>query len=141
MEVQFVLHAVVVDLFADLAVEYPDARPAPAVRVAELGEEHPREDEPLGLEQQVVALGREVARDMFRMAVVVFEKMQEEIGDIWADVAKGDLSKVTDWLRSHIHRYASFKKPGELFESVCGKFDAKYYTDYLTEKYTKLYGL
>lgn len=32
-------------------------------------------------------------------------------------------------------------KPGELFESVCGKFDAKYYTDYLTEKYTKLYGL
>ena len=26
-------------------------------------------------------------------------------------------------------------------ETVCGKFDAKYYTDYLTEKYTKLYGL
>ena len=71
----------------------------------------------------------------------MLHKMQEEIGDIWADVAKGDLSKVTDWLRSHIHRYASFKKPGELFESVCGKFDAKYYTDYLTEKYTKLYGL
>ena len=58
----------------------------------------------------------------------MLHKMQEEIGDIWPDVAKGDLSKVTDWLRSHIHRYASFKKPGELFESVCGKFDAKYYT-------------
>lgn len=71
----------------------------------------------------------------------MLHKMQEEIGDIWPDVAKGDLSKVTDWLRSHIHRYASFRKPGELFESVCGKFDAKYYTDYLTEKYTKLYGL
>ena len=71
----------------------------------------------------------------------MLHKMQEEIGDIWPDVAKGDLSKVTDWLRSHIHRYASFQKPGELFESVCGKFDAKYYTDYLTEKYTKLYGL
>lgn len=71
----------------------------------------------------------------------MLHKMQEEIGDIWPDVAKGDLSKVTDWLRSHIHCYASFKKPGELFESVCGKFDAKYYTDYLTEKYTKLYGL
>lgn len=71
----------------------------------------------------------------------MLHKMQEEIGDIWPDVAKGDLSKVTDWLRSHIHRYASFKKPDELFESVCGKFDAKYYTDYLTEKYTKLYGL
>ena len=71
----------------------------------------------------------------------MLHKMQEEIGDIWEDVAKGDLSKVTGWLRSHIHRYASFKKPDELFESVCGKFDAKYYTDYLTEKYTKLYNL
>lgn len=71
----------------------------------------------------------------------MLHKMQEDLGDIWDDVAKGDLSKVTAWLREHIHRHASFKKPGELFEEVCGKFDAKYYTDYLTEKYTKLYNL
>ena len=68
-------------------------------------------------------------------------KMEEDLGDIWADVAKGDLTHVTGWLKEHIHRHASFKKPGQLFEEVCGKFDAKYYTDYLTEKYTKLYGL
>ena len=68
-------------------------------------------------------------------------KMQEEIGDIYADVAEGDLSKVTAWLKSHIHCHASFKKPGALFEEVCGKFDASYYTDYLTEKYSKLYNL
>ena len=71
----------------------------------------------------------------------MLSKMQQDLGDIWEDVAKGDLSRITGWLREHIHRYASFKKPGELFESVCGKFDAKYYTDYLTEKYTKLYHL
>ena len=57
------------------------------------------------------------------------------------DVAKGDLSKVTAWLKEKIHRHASFLKPGELFKSVCGKFDARYYTNYLTEKYTKLYNL
>ena len=68
-------------------------------------------------------------------------RMQEEIGDVYADVAKGDLSKVTAWLKEKIHRHASFKKPGILFEEVCGKFDAKFYTDYLTEKYTKLYNL
>ena len=67
--------------------------------------------------------------------------MEEELGDIWADVAKGDLSRVTGWLRAHIHRHASFKKPGVLFEEVCGKFDASYYTDYLTKKYTELYNL
>ena len=67
--------------------------------------------------------------------------MTEEIGDIWADVEAGDLSKVTGWLKKNIHSHASFKKPGALFEEICGKFDASYYTDYLTKKYTELYGL
>lgn len=69
------------------------------------------------------------------------KKMEEDLGDIWQRVAEGDLSQITSWLREHIHRHASFYKPGELFESVCGKFDPKFYTDYLTEKYTKLYHL
>lgn len=71
----------------------------------------------------------------------LLHKMEQDLGDIWTDVSEGDLSKVTGWLREHIHRYASFYKPGELFENTCGKFDAKFYTDYLTEKYTKLYHL
>ncbi len=68
-------------------------------------------------------------------------KMEEELGDIWMDVAGGDLSKVNGWLREKIHRHASFVKPGALFRSVCGEFDPKYYTDYLTKKYTELYGI
>ena len=71
----------------------------------------------------------------------LLKKMEEDLGDIYQDVEKGDLSKVTAWLKEKIHRHASFMKPGELFESVCGKFDAEYYTDYLTEKYSKLYNL
>ena len=68
-------------------------------------------------------------------------KMQEELGDVFADIAEGDLSKVTGWLKEKIHRHASFKKPGALFEEVCGKFDATYYTQYLTDKFTQLYDL
>ena len=30
---------------------------------------------------------------------------------------------------------------GSLHREVCGEFDAKYYTDYLTKKYSELYGL
>ena len=71
----------------------------------------------------------------------MLDRMEAELGDIWADVADGDLSKVTGWLKEHIHRHASFKKPGALFEEVCGKFDAAYYTDYLTKKYSELYNL
>ena len=73
--------------------------------------------------------------------VQMLRKMEEDLGDIWQDVSGGDLSKVTGWLKEKIHRHASFKKPTALFEEVCGKFDAKYYTDYLTEKFTKLYNL
>lgn len=67
--------------------------------------------------------------------------MEQEEGDIWEKVGMGDLSQVTNWLREHIHRYAGFKKPGQVFEDACGKFDPTYYTDYLTEKFTKLYEL
>ena len=71
----------------------------------------------------------------------MLKKMEEDLGDIYADVAKGDLSKVTAWLKEKIHRHASFIKPGQLFAQVCGEFDAKYFTDYLTKKYSELYDL
>ena len=73
--------------------------------------------------------------------VQMLRKMEEDLGDVFENVAKGDISKVTGWLKENIHTHASFRKPGELFESVCGKFDAKYFTAYLTEKYTALYDL
>lgn len=71
----------------------------------------------------------------------LLDAMKKDLGDIYADVAVGDLSRVTGWLREKIHRHASYVKPGQLFESICGKFDAKYFTDYLTEKYSELYHL
>ena len=67
--------------------------------------------------------------------------MEKLLGDIWADVKNGDLSRVTGWLRENIHQHASMYRPGELFEKVCGKFDAQYYVDHLTQKYTALYNL
>lgn len=67
--------------------------------------------------------------------------MQEKLGDVYADVERGDITRITAWLRAHIHQFASVKKPGQLFEDACGKFDAKYYTDYLTQKFSDLYHL
>ncbi|MBR2422412.1 MAG: carboxypeptidase M32 [Oscillospiraceae bacterium] len=71
----------------------------------------------------------------------LLHEMEKDLDTLWQDVAQGDLSRVTAWLKEKIHRHASFHKPGALFASVCGKFDAKYFTDYLTEKFTKLYDL
>lgn len=66
--------------------------------------------------------------------------MQKDLGNVDDLIKEGKLCKVTAWLREKIHRHGSMYKPGDLFSSVCGKFDAKYYTDYLKEKYSALYG-
>ena len=71
----------------------------------------------------------------------LLKRMEENLGDIDTDVARGDLSRVTGWLKEKIHCHASFIKPGELFEQVCGKFDSRYFTEYLTRKYSELYDL
>lgn len=65
--------------------------------------------------------------------------MEQDLGDIWPQVAAGDLSQVKGWLREHFHRHAGFYKPARLFEMTCGTFDTSYYMNYLKEKYTRLY--
>ncbi len=67
--------------------------------------------------------------------------MKQQIGDVYAQVAEGDISHITAWLRENIHQHASFKKPAQLFSDACGRFDPQYFVDYLTEKYSKLYNL
>ena len=67
--------------------------------------------------------------------------MEADLGPIAPYIAKGDIATITGWLREHIHRFGNFKKPDAIFEDACGKFDAKYFADYLTEKYSKIYGL
>ena len=67
--------------------------------------------------------------------------MEAELGSLEDLVAAGALPKVTAWLREKIHRHGNFKKPDAIFENACGKFDPKFFADYLTEKYSAIYGL
>lgn len=67
--------------------------------------------------------------------------MESQIGPIAPHIARGDIGTVTAWLRENIHRFGNFKKPQAIFEDACGKFDPKFFADYLTEKYSRLYEL
>lgn len=67
--------------------------------------------------------------------------MEQELGNIQVLLRDGKIGSIKKWLQDKIHKHASFIKPGELFHSVCGEFDPKYYTDYLVKKYTELYDL
>ena len=60
---------------------------------------------------------------------------------MFGQVAKGDLSGVTGWLRDKVHQYGQLMEPAEVVRNACGTFDPHYYLDYLTKKYTELYGL
>ena len=70
-----------------------------------------------------------------------FAKMKETV-DVDACIEKGDFSPVNDWNREHIWQYGSLYTPAQVLDRVLGEpFDAQYYIDYLTEKYSEVYGL
>ena len=69
-------------------------------------------------------------------------KKMEETVDVFGEVEKGNIQPVLDWLREHIWQYGSLLTPGALMEKVFeGPFDATYYVDYLTQKFTEIYAL
>lgn len=70
----------------------------------------------------------------------MLDTMQKELGDIFADIEKGDFTRVRGWLKENIHRFGSLYKPAELLERSCGSFDASHYTNYLKNKFSSLYG-
>lgn len=79
------------------------------------------------------ALGSAYGAQMLR-------NMEKDV-DVWGSVGRGDLAPVTAWLREKVHQYGSLLEPAQIVENACGVFDPTVYTDYLTEKYSELYGL
>ncbi len=70
----------------------------------------------------------------------MLHNMEQEF-DVYGGVAHGDLSAVTGWLREKVHQYGHLLEPAEVVRNACGTFNAHYYLDYLTKKYTELYNL
>ena len=67
--------------------------------------------------------------------------MKKDI-DFDAELNKGNLLPIKGWLDQNIHRHGSLYSPDELVKLVTGeKLNPKYFINYLTDKYTKLYEL
>jgi carboxypeptidase Taq len=70
----------------------------------------------------------------------IMHTMKKDL-DVNALVAAGNLKPIVEWLGEHIYRFGSMMDPGELLEQCCGEpFNPTYFTDYLTEKFTGIYG-
>ncbi|MBR5536803.1 MAG: carboxypeptidase M32 [Clostridia bacterium] len=72
--------------------------------------------------------------------VQMLRNMEQDI-DVWGPVSGGDLSPVTAWLKDKVHKYGCLLEPGDIVKQACGDFDPTVYTDYLQDKYLRLYGL
>lgn len=74
-------------------------------------------------------------------AAQMYAFMKKDL-DVDALVAAGDLKPIVQWLAERVHRHGSLIDPPQVIENCCGMpFDAQYYVDYLTEKFTALYDL
>lgn len=74
-------------------------------------------------------------------AAQLYEKMAQDI-DVEEALESGHFEKITEWLEQNVHRYGASKTMREIVEEVSGKpFDPHIYTNYLKDKYTKLYRL
>lgn len=69
-------------------------------------------------------------------------KLKEDMPDCERRIEGGDLMSLNGWLKEHIHQYGSVYMPNELLQRVTGEdLTAKYYIDYLNQKYGDIYGL
>lgn len=55
---------------------------------------------------------------------------------------EGNMKPIIEFLCNHIHKYGATKNTDELLQGMMGEgFNAQYYTDYLEEKYRRIYQL
>lgn len=67
---------------------------------------------------------------------------RRDLDDLDTNLARGDLSGLVAWLDAHVWRAGASVDPQPLMRTACGEpFDARYYIDYLVEKFSELYGL
>lgn len=71
-----------------------------------------------------------------------FEAAMNKTFNFTEAIEKDDLSQINVWLKENIHKYGSSKTPAEIIQGATGQaFNPKYFTDYLVNKYSKLYDL
>ncbi|HSG44047.1 MAG TPA: carboxypeptidase M32 [Anaerolineales bacterium] len=72
----------------------------------------------------------------------LWEKINEDIGDLDDQIRKGKFGTLLEWLQKNIHQHGQKFEPQTLVERVTGsKIAPEPYIRYLTKKYTEIYGL
>lgn len=72
----------------------------------------------------------------------MFNVMKKDIPDMDIQLSKGNMDNIFNWLAENVHKHGAVYKPEELIEKITGKeLKAKYFIQYLNEKYSEIYNL
>ncbi len=70
----------------------------------------------------------------------IFHQLKHEMPDWNEKINQGDFLSITEWLKDHVHRFGATIKPAELIKQISGEeLTAKYFIEYLEEKFGALY--
>jgi carboxypeptidase Taq len=76
------------------------------------------------------------------VAAQLFERASADLGDLEAQVARGELGGLRGWLRERVHRRGGRQPTGDLVERVTGRPPGpRPLLDALRGKYGELYGI
>ncbi|MFP4490650.1 MAG: carboxypeptidase M32 [Spirochaetaceae bacterium] len=72
-------------------------------------------------------------------AAQFYSTMWDDLGDVDTLVLEGKFYRITEWMRTRIHRYGKAKTPAELLKDVTGEaLKAEPFIRYLRDKYTQI---
>ena len=76
------------------------------------------------------------------VSVQFWEKINQDIPNLEAQIRQGEFSQLLDWLRTHVHIHGAKYEPQQLVQKVTGsKITPEPYLRYLNQKYGEIYGL
>ena len=66
--------------------------------------------------------------------------MKKEYTGLYDDIRKGNLDGIHNWLRENVHKYGATYSPSKLIKMISNEeLSAKYFLDYLENKYLSIY--
>ena len=75
-------------------------------------------------------------------AAQLFERILEDLPNLWNDVEQGNFQPLLLWLREHVHRHSRRKTAPEIVRDATGKEpSSEAFLRYLEGKYGEIYGL
>ena len=70
----------------------------------------------------------------------ILNEMVKDVPNIYNEIAEGDLGSVDEWLKENVHECANLYDPSDLIKKITGEeLQAKYFIEYLDNKYKEIY--